>query len=537
MSQFLTLLKLEFLTKKNRASKGAKVFPRLIKALILLLEVGVIGTIVLIAFNAVISTCKNANIAEEFLIFFIFIVQLAQLLFGISLTTKTLFFGDDRDLLKLPVKGSTILFSKIAYLFIKELIFSTVLALPVFIEYGVLTAQPMLFYCMIPVVLLTFPLFPFLISLILSVPMMYLVGFLKNKFIVMLGIYICLVALGFSLYIACLKFIITIFESGDASALFSANLIMGIKGVASYLYLPILYKNLLINYRLLESLLIISAICISLGTIILHFAKKTYLKILLKNSEDDNNSFTKKINIKERSVTKALFFREFLTIFRSVNYSFQYLTIVITTPLMVYFSNTIASSIGADALGKGVLPGISVLVLIMFLTMGTSFAATSLTREGGNFFHTKIIPVSYKKQVFVKFMLYVIVAVPSIMISCLVLALFNFLSYLHAGLIGLAVIFVVVGNIASSISMDIKRPQFMYLDGKEVTQSNRNVNSTLSQGFVIASVMGIGAILVSMLIDIPAIYLVLYGFSVPYILIEVFKLFHKIEERYRRIEA
>ena len=204
---------------------------------------------------------------------------------------------------------------------------------------------------------------------------------------------------------------------------------------------------------------------------------------------------------------------------------------------MVYFSNSIASSIGVEGLGKGVLPGVSVLVLIMFLTMGTSFAATSVTREGGNFFHTKIIPVSYTKQVTVKFMLHVIVAIPAIIISCLVLALFNFLNYLDALLIALAVILVIVGNIASSISMDIKKPQFMYLDGKEVTKSTRNVTATLSKGFIIASVMGIGALIVSFIVNLPAIYIVLYGFSVPYVAVEMFLLFYKLEDRYRRIEA
>lgn len=537
MSQFLTLLKLEFLTKKNRVYKGSKIFPRIVKALIMLVGIAIIGAVVLFALNAVIGTCKKANIEGEFLVFFIFLVQLAQLLFGLSLTTKTLFFSDDKDLLKLPVKGTTILLSKVAYLYLKELMFAAIISLPVFIEYGILTGQSFVFYLMIPIVLLTFPLLPFLLSLILSVPMMYLVGFLKNKFTVMLGIYVCCVALGFFLYITCLKFILTIIESGDGASLFNSKIVMGIKSIASYLYVPILFKNILSSYRLLENLLIVVAVCLSLGVLVLYFARKLYLKILLKNSESGNHFFTRKTEVKERSVTKALFFREFLTIFRSVNYSFQYLTIVITTPLMVYFSNSIASSIGVESLGEGVLPGISVLVLIMFLTMGTSFAATSLTREGGNFFHTKIIPVSYKKQVFVKFMLYVIVAVPSVIASCLVLALFGFLTFFEASMIALAVIFVIIGNISSSISMDIKRPQFMYLDGKEVTQTNKNVASTLSQGFIVAALMGVGAIIVSLFVNIPAIYLVLFGFSVPYVSIELFRLFYKVEERYRRIEA
>ena len=115
LSQFITLLKLEFLTKMNRSEKGSKLFPRIIKALIILLGIGIIGAVVLIAFDTVIKMCIQSNIGREFLVFFIFIVQIAQMLFGLSITTNTLYFNYDNDLTKLPIKGSTIFLSKIIY--------------------------------------------------------------------------------------------------------------------------------------------------------------------------------------------------------------------------------------------------------------------------------------------------------------------------------------------------------------------------------------------------------------------------------------
>ena len=204
---------------------------------------------------------------------------------------------------------------------------------------------------------------------------------------------------------------------------------------------------------------------------------------------------------------------------------------------MVFFSSQIASNIGVEQVGTGVLPGIAVLVLLMFLSMGTSFAATSITREGGNFFHTKIIPVSFTKQIVVKFLMYVLVSIPSVIISCLVLSFAGFLSYSNAMLIALAVCMIVIGSIASSINLDIRRPQFMFLDGKEVTTTNGNVNASITIGFVIAVLMGIGAIAVSMFVSVPAIYIVLFGFGVPFMAIELFALFFKLEKRYRSIEA
>ena len=104
-------------------------------------------------------------------------------------------------------------------------------------------------------------------------------------------------------------------------------------------------------------------------------------------------------------------------------------------------------------------------------------------------------------------------------------------------LIALAVCMIVIGSIASSINLDIKRPQFMFLDGKEITNSNGNINASITIGFVIAVLMGIGAIAVSMFVSVPAIYIVLFGFGVPFMAIELFALFFKLEKRYRSIEA
>ena len=537
MTQFLTLLKLEFLNcaPKNRV-KG-RLFSKIVKYLIIALGICAVGGALLFVFNSLISICVKADIAHEFIVYYSCLVQIVQLFFGLSLTTKTLFYNSDSDLLKLPLNGKMIFLAKITYLFIYEFIFTTFLTLPVFILYGIQTMQGVMFYIMLLPNIIFFPVIPFLIGVLLSVPAMYVVGYLKNKFVVMLILYIIFVALGFTIYTYGLKFIMEILNSSDISSILQTQIILDIKFIANFLYVPLLFKNSLLLYRFWPSAIVNLTIVLILFVLVFAFANKSYLKILLNNIESGGSVYRNKSVIKERSVTKALFFREFLSIFRSVNYSFQYFTIVITTPLMVFFSSQIASNIGVGQVGAGILPGIAVLVLLMFLSMGTSFAATSVTREGGNFFHTKIIPVSFTKQITVKFFMYVIVSVPSVIVSCLVLAFAGFISYLNAMLIAIAVIMIVLGSIANSILIDIRRPQFMFLDGKEITTTNGNVNASISIGFIIAVLMGIGAIVISLFVSVPAIYIVLFGFGVPYMSIELFMLFYKLEKRYRSIEA
>ena len=537
MTQFLTLLKLEFMNSAPKNRVKGHVFSKLFKILVYILFICAIGGGLLYVFNSIIDICISSDLEQEFIVYYACLVQLVQLFFGLSLTTKTLFFNTDSDIMKLPLNGKMIFFAKITYLFIYEFIFSTFLTLPVFILFGVKTIQSTMFYVMLLPNAIFFPIIPFLVGVLLSVPAMYVVGFLKNKFVVMLFLYILFVAVGFTLYTYALKFIMEILNTNDISSILQTQVIMDIKFISNILYLPLLFKNSLLLYRFWPSAIINITIVLVLFVVVMYFANQAYLKILLSNVENDTNTYKHKSQIKDRKIARALFFREFVTIFRSVNYSFQYLTIIITTPLMVFFSSQIASSIGVGQVGQGILPGITILVLLMFLSMGTSFAATSITREGGNFFHTKIIPVSFTKQIVVKFLLYVIVSVPSILISCLVLSFAGFLSYQSSMLIALAVCLIIIGSISSSILLDIRKPQFMFLDGKEVTNTNANINTSISIGFLIAILMGIGAIVVSMFVSISAIYLVLYGFGVPYCLIEVFRLFFKLEKRYRSIEA
>ena len=77
----------------------------------------------------------------------------------------------------------------------------------------------------------------------------------------------------------------------------------------------------------------------------------------------------------------------------------------------------------------------------------------------------------------------------------------------------------------------------MYLEGAEITTNTKNVNSSISVGFLIATIMGVGCIALSFFVSIPSMYLALFGFGIPFASYEIFRLFYKIEKRYGGIEA
>lgn len=534
MSKFFTLIKLEFLNSSSH--RDDKLFARIRKALFTVIGGAAILGLIVFAIIKIMEVCLQASLDDEFIIYFVTLVEIMQLVIGLSMTTKTFYNKMSVNILKLPLDGKILMFSKIAYLYIKEFFFTTALSLPVFIVYGLKTGAGAFFYCMLAPNLLFLPIIPFFLSILLSIPTIYIMKALQNKFLILLLFYTIVMSVAFIAYIYVLKFILNILDGGDITNVFTSSIIFNMKQFANYLFIPVLFKNSLLGYKFYQSLIINFAMFAFLALLIYIFADKLYLKIVLNLSENKQKS-QRKSHIKARSVNKALMFREFCNIFRSSNYAFQYLTVVITTPLMVYFSSEIASSVGAGISDNGILPGIAVLVLIMFLSMGTSFSASTITREGDNFFHTKIIPVSYVRQVTTKFIIYLIVAIPSIMVSCLILAVAGFMSYVGALLIAISISLIVIGNICASISIDIKRPQFKYLDDGEVTSSNMNINSSISVGFIIALLVGVSCIVISYFVNVPSMYLVLYGFGIPFAVIESAMLFCRLEKRYSAIEV
>ena len=123
---------------------------------------------------------------------------------------------------------------------------------------------------------------------------------------------------------------------------------------------------------------------------------KCYYGTILKGIESEKESIVK-LNKKNkvRSVFGTLLNREFFLIFRSFNYSFQYLAMACAAPVMVYYCNALASAMGTKSVGTTIVPGLTLLVIIIFVTIIVSFASTSISREGNVFYHTKIIPVSF----------------------------------------------------------------------------------------------------------------------------------------------
>lgn len=425
---------------------------------------------------------------------------------------KNLYFtGDNELLLRFPVSGTEIMISKSIYVFAQHFITCFVLLAPVYLIFGYLAGANVGYYFASIIVLVLISLVPFFVANIIAMPMMFIINLVKNQFIIILVFLIGLIVGGFILYIQLLSQVLEYIQNNDIS-LFSPQMIENLRAFANNGANPFKwYADLLSGtqggvgaIQMLVSFIWVVLLTIITGVGAYIILKKFYYRTILNGIETEKTSLVKKTTCRERSVFGTLLRREFLLIFRSFNYSFQYLAMAAAAPIMVYYCNTLAVNYGKATVGAVIVPGLTLAVIILFSTIIVSFASSSISREGNCFYHTKIIPVSYRNQVLVKLFLYSIVATASSFLSCLAVGL-AFGKSVGAGVVSfydMLAIFgiselIILGLTCSSIRVDIKFPTFNVSGDGELVAANKNAALTIFIGVAIAVLFGLFAMVFS----------------------------------------
>jgi len=422
---------------------------------------------------------------------------------------KTLYQnGDNEMLLRFPVSGREILVAKCIYCYLHNLIVCAMLMLPFYISYGAITHAGVGCYFAYFAMVLVSTIFPFCIANIIAVPVMKLMNAVKNQFVLVLILTIAMVCGVFIFYLVSLGNLLT-YMKNNGQNIFSSGMVWHFRRFADNAY-PFKWYAEVINcgavcgnyvglsggqvaLRFLYIALINAALCV-----IAYFATtREYYKTILYGIETEKASFKKTVKDKQRSAPWALFRREFYLILRSFNYSFQYFAMACAAPLMVFFCNRLAATTG-EGLGTNIMPGITLMVIIIFVTIVVSFASTCISREGNCFYHTKVIPVPYMTQTLVKFALYAGVATISVALCCMVSGIYyttdaggHALSAMDAGAIFCICEILVISLTSLYMLIDIKSPTFNVSGDGELVNANKNVAIAMIVGIAVAVLYGV----------------------------------------------
>lgn len=484
-----TLLRLEI---KNRFSNYSLTdFKSYLKLLFTIVLLGAVIYAIYWVAGLFFEMFETGGMLYEALVLLVTAVFIFMLFTGISSTIKVLYYkGDNEILMRYPVSGAEVFISKTLFLFLSQFIVTTVVMAPFLVAYASVSGLGVAFYVKIPVPILLMVFINFFLSNILAIPIMHLTNRIRNKFILIIIGLAILVTAGFALYMLLFNSMVT-YMNDTAFSVFSDDMVAVIETVAKWL-IPAKYfadvmvgKELYIAYPALIGMLGLSLI----GMIfIIYFL---YAKTLLNNVEVEGSAFKHVTKNRRRPIFVTLLRKEFLQVFRSVNYSFQYFVLACAMPVMIYFCNEITGRLGENQIGEQIALGMTMLVMLIFATVITSFAATSTSREGDNFYHTKVAPVSIQKQLFAKFTMFFLVSVAANAVCAVVLYFTKQVNLTDAIWLFVMVELVAIAETLIAMRMDIAHPYFNLSGEGEVVNNNASTTLAVAMGFAVAVVIGI----------------------------------------------
>lgn len=537
MKQFLTLFKLEFKNRRKIVDSNHLVANKILSIFAFILRSLVIVLIGLVVNKYLIRLFVANNIEIEFLLFYILLFQIIQFINLLIAMTKSLYsVNESKEILSMPINYTKMFFAKAGYLFVQQIYFMLVLFVPIMIQWGIATSQAFPFYLMILPCAILLPIVPIFMATIFSIPTVKIMNLLEKRFVVTFVLFAVIVGVGFYFYINLLKLLLTIFNTQNYTSILTLQMIDHVQTFASSLYLQLLFKNLLLFTNFWKSAVVVLTITFLSICLIYVLVKAFYFGILRKSVMRDLKFATKKTKVRKQNVFWLLIKKEFLTIYRTPNYAFTFLTIALTMPIIVFCANSILTEIGVLQVGARLYPALTLLILLVFMTLVTSFAATSVTREGRSFILTKTIPVSPNIQIKAKIFLYMIIEVLAIIASCLVLYFSNYIQLLDFFVISIIVALVSYGGVCNAISVDTKRPQFNYLSDNLVLQNNSNISRSVVSNLIFAFFVGIASIVLVLLLPKLVWYAIIVVCALLFALICHKVLFRNYDKKYYNIE-
>lgn len=429
----------------------------------------------------------------------------------IPLLIKTMDISNDRELLlKLPVSSRQIFVSKIVVTYMFELVFAAVILFPILIAFGLASSMAVGFFFLIPVLLLFVPVLPFFLAILVMFPVMSVVRFLRNRSLLTIGLYLIglvVLIVGYMYLVSGLVYAIA--DNGFANLLQDEARAKSIKNIAKFLYPAKAFANLFDTSVVTAgiSFAIILAVTAAMTTIAFFVAGAKYKKIYMNETSMITKGARKSL-FARRPADLAVIDKDIKNIFRSSNYTFQFLLVVVITPLLVYFCNRVAGFSVYRALfrvseqdkSNNMIFGVSILVTLILIPLASAFAASNISREGYNIYHTKLVPVSFRRQLAIKALIVFVPIFVSITVSsCMTMLSYKMstqnytlpgLPFGEAFIVFIISIFMAIGYICMGTYIDLRKPLCNQVGAGELTKTTAHTNLVMIVGVSVGMLFG-----------------------------------------------
>ena len=440
------------------------------------------------------DTFYRLDLEDVYLTVVFFILLIVLTLYEIINIIKQLYQSSDNDIyLKLPVKKEELFVSKVIFIYLQQLLVSFVFLGVTAGVFGIVSHLGFSYYLKLVVIALVLPLLPLSLASLLSVPVSYLQRvFKKNRYLLLLGILLILGAF-FFLYISFINIVLKFINlTGTSETSNILHLIPEIRASIKYLNISGLFYKMLIgnNFFINFTYIVLAIIVLAVGSFFL--LKYFYFKAL--SSQQERTSFSAKKIVKVKGTYATIFSKEMKMLLRNPNLAFQAIVMNILMPVFVILTIMLTDEAGRLAVGEEIVPGITILTILIFILLANGFQGTIVSREKKAYYLSKIIPVKPFKQIFARLSFGLILSAVMLTITTILIIAFDFINAGEAIFVYFMSLAFLIGYTFNAVSRDYKNPQLTSNEGG--LDEGVNMFNTLLEGLLVAVFLGLVKIIV-----------------------------------------
>jgi len=416
--------------------------------------------------------------------------QFIILIFGIYYILSAFYFSRDLNMLiPLPVRPSEVLISKFIVLMVNEYLTVAVIVLPFVITFGVLDAGGIDYWVSAALVYMALPVIPLVIVSLIVVPMMRWINISRKKDLLILigGTAVLAAAFGF-------QFLTQKAQSGNVSAQQVAAFLASPDSLLQKIgsnFPPSIWATKAVSGGFSTAGLINLAVflvtsLLSFAAIIVVAEQLFYKGVIGLNETSGRRrlltqeEMSRRVSSGRRAIF-AIFMREFRIMNRTPVFLLNGVLVVVILPAFFILTSRTGSDAAAAGLHKLIASGNSlpiILILALFMICGSSLngtAASTFSREGAQFWISRVIPVSPREQVTAKFFHSYLIGVLGVVAALIPAVLLFPLHAAHVAIAaGLALIIVVILTAVGMI-IDLARPLLDWTNPQKAIKQNLNV--------------------------------------------------------------
>ncbi len=533
MGEFIRLqLKLKWGFNRNN-NKASAIMTAVATLLAVAIALALVWALSYVLKTNVLVTAKRLSVL------YITIIMLGLTVSATGMQMKRLYRPSDLLITaRFPLSPFKLFVGYLVINYIDLCIYSAVLLLPVMIVFGI-AMQCFTFVYFLGVLLgvILMPMIPFGLSIFLAIPMVYVNSLLEKHGIVRLILFILFLVGAFVLYYYLLTILAQFFihrnwEEGTLeiwSKLLEA--LDGYYNPAYYLANVIFFERFGLGFGVTFG----AGAVLSAGGIAL--ARVVCNKFRADALDGGSSLSARRTGLDEYGDARAIFRYQFKEILRTKTYSYFYLGVAISTPVMVFFCNRLVTMVGEAQIGTGINFGASMIVVAVFMAMICSFTGTVLSVEGKNFYITKLVPVRYRKQLLIKGLLNIAVSAVALAISAIVLGALQFLTAVEMVVLVVTQLILAVGLVFNGINLNLANPNLKPKANGEAEEIN--ITYMLLIGLALAALIGAGSVIFPKILENGALaaYLTSVFVALAYTAVNTLVFWFTADKKYRKIEA